>query len=127
MNVRAVISRSATSRQSACTRPLTIGSIRCRIVSGDTSGLDWASAGSRLESRSNKFRSAVRRLSIRLILFKLRESEPTGAGSFPGLFSRAQKSFDENRRQAARRGRLLCGIPNTLIDRLQFVVVQRFL
>ena len=39
MNVRAVISRNATSRQSACANPLTMGSIRCRIVSGDTNGL----------------------------------------------------------------------------------------
>ena len=58
-NVRAVISRNAAFRQSACTNPLTIGSIRCRIVSGDTSELDWASAGSRLARRPNKFRRAV--------------------------------------------------------------------
>ena len=59
MNVRAVISRSVTSRQSSCTKPVTIGSMRCQIMSGGTAGLDWISAGRRFARRSNRSRMAV--------------------------------------------------------------------
>ena len=56
--VREASSRRATSCQSFCTSPFTIGSTRGRIVSGATCGSNLASAGSRLARRWNRVRRA---------------------------------------------------------------------
>jgi hypothetical protein len=108
MNVRAVISRKRDVPPVRLHQPANhwLGSMPDRLRRDERTRLSFR--GKQIGEKVQQIpQGGLRRSSMRLILFELREGEASGTRSFPGLFSRAQESFNEDGRQAARRSGLL--------------------